>query len=93
MHHIMLTSCSQRDHFSATRAILRGTICLHRTTVGTLIPDLSAIDRSVPPEKRFPTIVLGYVKPGGKITLFGGDQSKIRLKLNAEDKIIVFTNH
>ncbi len=53
----------------------------------------ASIDRSVPPEKRFPTIVLGYVKPGGKITLFGGDQSKIRLKLNAEDKIIVFTNH
>ena len=53
----------------------------------------ASIDRSVPKEKQYPTIVLGYVKPGGKIHLFAGDQSKDRVKLEAEDKIIVFTNH
>ncbi|MBE5997628.1 MAG: hypothetical protein E7240_09850 [Lachnospiraceae bacterium] len=53
----------------------------------------ASIDKSIPKEKQYPTIVLGYVKPGGKIHLFAGDQSKDRVKLTAEDKIIVFTNH
>lgn len=40
-----------------------------------------------------PSIVLGYVKPGGKVTLFNGDQSKIWVELSEKDKLIVFSNH
>ncbi len=40
-----------------------------------------------------PTLVLGYVKPGGKIVLFEGDQTRIPVKLESKDKIIVFSNH
>jgi hypothetical protein len=53
----------------------------------------ASVDSSVPPEKRNPTIVLGYVKPGGRITLFDGDQDSITVHLEKQDKIIVFTNH
>ncbi len=40
-----------------------------------------------------PTIVLGYVKPGGKINLFGGDISKIEVELEKNDKMILFSAH
>lgn len=40
-----------------------------------------------------PTIVLGYVKPGGKMNLFEGDQSLIEVQLEPKDKLIVFSNH
>ncbi|MGN1373329.1 MAG: hypothetical protein ACI4VK_04705 [Candidatus Coproplasma sp.] len=53
----------------------------------------ASCDRSVPPEKRNPTIVLGYVKPNGDMILFNGDQRNEKVKLSAEDKLIVFTNH
>ena len=53
----------------------------------------ASIDPSVPAEKRHPAIALGYVKPGGKVTLFGRDQTKKKVKLEEYDKIIVFTNH
>lgn len=39
------------------------------------------------------SIVLGYVKPGGKMVLFSGDQSQIKLKLEPKDKLILFSNH
>ncbi len=38
-------------------------------------------------------MVLGYVKPGGRICLFEGNQSKIPVVLEERDKIIVFSNH
>ena len=53
----------------------------------------SSIDPSVPEEKQFPTVALGYVKPGGKVRLFDGDQSASRVRLGIRDKVIVFTNH
>jgi len=40
-----------------------------------------------------PTMVLGYVKPGGKMILFQGDQSSIPVHFEPRDKLIVFSNH
>jgi hypothetical protein len=40
-----------------------------------------------------PTMVLGYVKPGGRMVLFSGNQGKIRVKLEEHDKLILFSNH
>jgi hypothetical protein len=40
-----------------------------------------------------PAMVLGYVKPGGRMVLFGGDQSAIRVKPEPRDKVILFSNH
>ena len=53
----------------------------------------ASVDESLPPEQRNPTIALGYVKPGGKMVLFGGDQSQIKVELTDKDKLIVFSNH
>ena len=53
----------------------------------------ASIDPSIPADKRYPTIALGYVKPGGNVRLFDGDQSATKIKLDARDKVIVFTNH
>ncbi|MBR2738372.1 MAG: hypothetical protein IKD88_06660 [Lachnospiraceae bacterium] len=53
----------------------------------------ASVDPSLPEERRYPAVVLGYVKPGGQITLFGSDRSEQRVKLEEHDKIIVFTNH
>ena len=52
----------------------------------------ASVDPSVPEEKRYPTLALGYVKPGGQVTLFGGEPNA-KVKLEKRDKIIVFTNH
>ncbi len=40
-----------------------------------------------------PTLILGYIKPGGDMKLFGGDLSQIPVKLEETDKIILFTAH
>ena len=40
-----------------------------------------------------PTVVLGYVKPGGFVRLFCGDQSAQTVRLEPDDKLIVFTDH
>lgn len=53
----------------------------------------ASVDVTIPKEKRNPTIALGYVKPGGRVTLFHGDQSNETVKLEEQDKVIVFTNH
>lgn len=53
----------------------------------------ASVDESIPPEKRCPTVALGYVKPGGKMILFGGNQSDIMVHLEEQDRIIVFSNH
>ena len=50
-------------------------------------------DPALPEDKRNPTIVLGYVKQGGKVTLFEGNQSDIPVELGAKDKILVFGSH
>ena len=48
---------------------------------------------SLPPEKHNPTLVLGYVNSEGEMTLFSGDQSKIKVALKPDDKIIVYSTH
>ncbi len=53
----------------------------------------ASVDPSIPKEKQNPTVVLGYVKPGGRITLFEGDRTVRKVRLEKNDKIIVFTNH
>ena len=40
-----------------------------------------------------PTIVLGYVKPGGKLVIFNGDLSQIKVELEENDKLILFSAH
>ena len=40
-----------------------------------------------------PTIVLGYVKPGGKLVLFSGDLTQIQVHLEERDKLILFSPH
>ena len=54
---------------------------------------MSSIDSSIPDHEHNPTVAIGYVKPGGKIRLFGNNQSTTRMKLEKRDKIVVFTNH
>lgn len=53
----------------------------------------ASVDDSIPLEKQNPSIVLGYVKPGGKMILFSGDQSLIDVKFDDKDKLILFSNH
>ena len=53
----------------------------------------ASTDPSIPKEKQNPTLVLGYVKPGGNIILFEGDQSDVDVELQEKDKLIVFSNH
>ena len=50
-------------------------------------------DPSIPEEQRNPMIALGYVKPGGRMILFSGNQRKIEVELEERDKIILFSNH
>lgn len=50
-------------------------------------------DPSLPPEQRNHTIVLGYVRPNGKMELFAGNQNKIRVQLSKKDKLIMYSNH
>ena len=52
-----------------------------------------SVDDSLPADKKNPAVALGYVKPGGRMVLFEGDQTKIRVELEEKDKLIVFTNH
>ena len=64
-------------------------------TAGEFIRSLyyASVDPSIPESKRNPTIALGYVKPGGRMILFEGDQDSTRVELEEKDKIIVFSNH
>lgn len=53
-------------------------------------------EASIDPVRSFsvnPTIVLGYVKPGGKVNIFGGALSDIPVELNEGDKLIMFSSH
>lgn len=50
-------------------------------------------DEKLPAGKRNPAVVLGYVNKNGKMTLFSGDRSKIKVSLTDTDKLIVFSNH
>ena len=43
-------------------------------------------------ERQNPALVLGYVKADGETIIFSGDLSEINISLEAEDKIIVYTD-
>ncbi|MBQ3264148.1 MAG: hypothetical protein IJH07_00080 [Ruminococcus sp.] len=43
--------------------------------------------------KTYPALVLGYVKKSGKMHIFHGDLSTIDVKLERDDKIILYTPH
>ena len=43
-------------------------------------------------EKQYPVLVLGYVKANGETVIFSGDLSEIKVSLEAEDKIIVYSD-
>ena len=53
----------------------------------------ASVSESIPSSERYPTIALGYVKPGGRMVLFSGDQSKIKVELTEKDKLIVYSVH
>lgn len=53
----------------------------------------ASISEKIPPEKRNPTIVLGYVKHSGETVLFSGNLSQIDVALDPGDKIVVYSNH
>ena len=53
----------------------------------------ASTDSSLPKKQRNPTVALGYVKPGGRMILFEGNQSEITVELEKEDKLVVFSNH
>ena len=43
-------------------------------------------------QKRYPILVIGYIKANGETIIFSGDLSEINVSLEAEDKIIVYTD-
>ncbi len=64
----------------------------------TAIPDvcsaaelIRAVYEASPADNR--AIVIGYTSPGGKTTIFSGDQRNITVRLTDKDKLIIFSNH
>lgn len=53
----------------------------------------ASVSKNLPENRRFPTVALGYVKPGGKTVLFAGNQSEIDIDISKHDKLIVYSNH
>lgn len=53
----------------------------------------ASVSKNLPENRRFPTVALGYVKPGGKTVLFAGNQSEIDVDISKHDKLIVYSNH
>ena len=43
-------------------------------------------------QKQYPALVLGYIKATGETIVFSGDLSEIKVSLEAEDKIIVYSD-
>ena len=52
----------------------------------------ASIDKSIPKNKRSPSIILGYVKREGNVYLFNSDGSDT-IQLDIGDKLIVYSNH
>ena len=65
-----------------------------KTTAAELVRAVfeASVDESLG-DKKNPTVVLGYVKPGGKIILFSGDLTQIDVELEITDKLIMFSSH
>ncbi|MBQ3589710.1 MAG: hypothetical protein II980_04580 [Clostridia bacterium] len=53
----------------------------------------ASVDPSLPPEKIDPAMLLGYIKPDHTFVLFSGDQADIKVKLEKDDKLIIFCAH
>lgn len=53
----------------------------------------ASTDSSIPEKEQNPTIVLGYVKPGGNMVLFSDNQAHIKVEFAENDKLIMFSNH
>ncbi|MCH5351747.1 MAG: hypothetical protein J1F39_07260 [Clostridiales bacterium] len=49
--------------------------------------------KDIPATEKNHTLVLGYVKKGGELVLFSGNQNKIKVELTDTDKLIVYSNH
>ncbi len=65
-----------------------------KTTADKLVR--AVYEASIDPVRSFsvnPTIVLGYVKPGGRVNIFGGNLSEIPVELSEGDKLIMFSAH
>ncbi len=43
-------------------------------------------------KNRYPALILGYIKANGETVIFSGDLSEINVSLEAEDKVIVYTD-
>lgn len=52
----------------------------------------AVFEESVASDKSKPVMVLGYIKATGETVIFSGDLSEINVSLEAEDKIIVYTD-
>lgn len=52
----------------------------------------ASVSSNVASEKRYPMLVLGYIKANGETIIFSGDLSEINVSLEAEDKMIVYTD-
>ena len=50
-------------------------------------------DDKLPPEKRNPSMVLGYVSPNGRINLFGYESRNKLIRLNDHDKLVIYSCH
>ena len=53
----------------------------------------ASTDCRMPKKEQNPAIALGYVKQNGKVVLFSGNQTEIKVHLEQGDKLIVFSNH
>ncbi|MBQ6336210.1 MAG: hypothetical protein IJI50_03155 [Ruminococcus sp.] len=51
----------------------------------------AVFEASVALQKRYPALVLGYVKDDGETVVFSGDLSEINVSLEADDKVIVYS--
>ena len=52
----------------------------------------ASVSSNVASEKYYPVLVLGYIKANGETIIFSGDLSEINVSLEAEDKMIVYTD-
>lgn len=79
-----------KDFYAKPTADGKGliTVLPEKTTAAELIR--ATYDASPENNK---AVVIGYASPGGKMTLFEGDQREIEVSLTARDKLIVFSNH
>ncbi|MCI5596058.1 MAG: hypothetical protein MR380_04990 [Lachnospiraceae bacterium] len=53
----------------------------------------ASTDCRMPKKEQNPAIALGYVKQNGKVVLFSGNQTEIKVHLEQGDILIVFSNH